>query len=656
MAERWAALPQRLRDRPQWAIAGADKVPMRADGQGRASVTAPNTWSSFTDACSAAARFNMDIGYILSSDDPFTCIDVDLKPTSPEVDRHRCTKIVETFDSYTEYSRGGLGVHVWLEGKIGQGVRRTKGDLGGVEVYSQERFIICTGNAVLQLPIKQGGKWLEMLVAEMRPAAGDSNIEEWVDEPERESDDVVLERALCAANSGKLKAHLEANWEIIGHSDHSTADMALLQMLSIYTGNNAQLKRLFLNSRLGQRDKATRRKDYVDRTIAKVRSLEIGHGSIEHGRDVAMSILVTTLTKLLRPSQQAMSATGPLRLISASEIMGRPPLRWIVHGVIPAAGIGAIFGPPGSGKSFLVLDLLGAIADGMFWFGLPAKAVPVVYVVLEGQGGLPQRIRAFQQANGPLGRFAFIEQQINLQDPEAVPMLVAAIKASDMQGGLVCIDTLAASAPGMDENTSKDMGAIIAALHALQAQLGGMVLVVHHTGKDSSRGLRGWSGLNGALDCSIEVSRATEDKADRRRAWEVAKSKDGRDGLRFQFELDTVELGPDLDGMMISSCIVRPGWEDGEPVAQSDAETDDFVWGWIKHEVDCGEKPSGRSLEKKRSHEYVASRRRLTQAQLRGAIERLLAAGRLKSVRSAGRGATWLQAVDLAASIPPATT
>lgn len=643
---RWSAIPQPLRELRQWVIAGANKAPLRADGKGAASTTDRATWSSFDEACIAASARGLDIGYVLSSDDPFTCIDIDVKPTTPAEDHERNRLIVETFDSYTERSRGGLGVHVWVEGKIGLGVRRTNGDLGGVEVYSQERYIICTGNVVLDRPIKHGGQPLEQLVSEMRPKPVNGAVEEWIDEPERDADDVLLDRAFRAANGGKVAAHFTADWHAIGHQDHSTADMALLQMLSIYTDNNAQLKRLFLRSQLGQRDKATLRTDYLDRTIAKVRALDRGAGSAEHGREVALSIMAGALLKALRPSGQHALPSSMLRLVSAGEIADRPPLKWIVHGVLPEVGVGALFGPPGSGKSFLLLDLLGAISDGGLWFGLPTKAVPVVYIALEGQGGLPQRIRAFQHANGPMGRIAFIEQQINLLEAGAVPALVEVIRESGMDGGVVCIDTLAASAPGMDENTSKDMGAVIAALHEVQAQLGGMVLVVHHTGKDASRGLRGWSGLNGALDCAIEVSRASDDKADSRRSWEVAKSKDGRDGLFFKFELDVIDLGFDHDGMRVSSCAVRPGWGDAQPVAQTDSETDAFVWSWVKYEVECGERPSGRSLDRKRNHEYVTSRRRITQLQLRGAIDRLLAAGRLVSVRSEGRGGPWLQAID----------
>jgi primase-polymerase (primpol)-like protein len=65
--------------------------------------------------------------------------------------------------------------------------------------------------------------------------------------------------------------------------DHSVADMALMQMLGHYTRNNAQLKRLFLGSALGQRDKAQKRQDYVDRTIRAVRAHEASGPNAAHG-------------------------------------------------------------------------------------------------------------------------------------------------------------------------------------------------------------------------------------------------------------------------------------------------------------------------------------------------------------------------------------
>ena len=51
------------------------------------------------------------------------------------------------------------------------------------------------------------------------------------------------------------------------------------------------------------------------------------------------------------------------------------------------------------------------------------------------------------------------------------------------------------------------MGQIIAAAKELQTFVGGLVVLVHHTGKDASKGLRGHSSLQAALDAAIEVRR-----------------------------------------------------------------------------------------------------------------------------------------------------
>jgi len=241
------------------------------------------------------------------------------------------------------------------------------------------------------------------------------------------------------------------------------------------------------------------------------------------------------------------------RLMTAAELAARPPVRWRLRDVLPEEGIGAIYGPPGSGKSFLVLDMLGAVAAGRQWFGYAARPAPVVYIALEGEAGIAQRLRAYQARRGETESMRFLATALDLRNQDDRAELVRAMKAAGLDGGVVCFDTLAASAPGMDENASSDMGEIIAALKAIQAELGGFVLAVHHTGKDSQKGLRGHSSLLGALDCSIEVSRN-----DDRREWRTAKAKDGRDGDAHPFRLDVVELGEDDDGYTITSCVIAP--------------------------------------------------------------------------------------------------
>jgi len=251
------------------------------------------------------------------------------------------------------------------------------------------------------------------------------------------------------------------------------------------------------------------------------------------------------------------------QLLTAAELAKRPPARWRVRGVLPLEGIAAIFGPSGSGKSFLVLDLLAAVASGAAWFGCRTKAAPVLYVALEGEAGIAQRVQAYQAKHGKVDAgFHFLLQSLDIRSATDRDDLVTAVQATGWSGGVLCLDTLNRAAPGMDENDSKDMGEAIAAAKAIHAAVGGVVLVVHHTGKDAARGMRGHSSLIAALDAAIEVSRDVD-----RREWKIAKSKDGSDGEAHQFRLDVVTIGKDEDdGEPITSCVVVPDEDVGERV------------------------------------------------------------------------------------------
>jgi putative DNA primase/helicase len=247
------------------------------------------------------------------------------------------------------------------------------------------------------------------------------------------------------------------------------------------------------------------------------------------------------------------AASNKYRLLSADDLCNAPPLRWLIRGVLPATGLAAVYGPSGSGKSFLTLDLCAAVANGSDWFGRRVYAAPVTYVCLEGETGLSKRVKAWRtKQREPLPEnLHFVTQPLDLRFADDVEAIGKAVTEAGCSGGLLVIDTLNRAAPGTDENSSKDMGELIEACKTLQGLTGSLVVLVHHTGKDAAKGLRGHSSLYAALDGAIEVSRD-----DSRRSWSVAKSKDDVDGEREAFKLTVVELGEDDDGEPVTSCVV----------------------------------------------------------------------------------------------------
>lgn len=242
-------------------------------------------------------------------------------------------------------------------------------------------------------------------------------------------------------------------------------------------------------------------------------------------------------------------------LLTADDLAKRPRMSWRVKGVLPQTGIAALVGPSGSGKTFLTLDLAAAVARGVSWFESRVNRAPVAYLALEGEAGIASRVAAYQAHHATRLRDAFrvVVERFELLSIGDVPALAESLKEAGIVDGLVVIDTLNRAAAGADENSSVDMGLLIAAATELQARVGGLVLIVHHSGKDATKGARGHSSLFAALDACIEVSRA-----DDRREWKLSKAKDGEDGKSYPFRLSVVEIGTDEDGDPITSCVVAP--------------------------------------------------------------------------------------------------
>lgn len=263
---------------------------------------------------------------------------------------------------------------------------------------------------------------------------------------------------------------------------------------------------------------------------------------LEGGSDAVRAVLSSTRKPPMRYS-----------LIPAAELMNTPPMEWRVHGVLPLLGLAAIYGPSGSGKSFLALDLAASLSSGQErWFGHQTRQCPVTYVCLEGTHGFAKRLEAWRKRNGDVSSsLGFITTPVNLLSEYDVVELADAIKLNGRHNGLVIIDTLHRAAPNADENSSADMGRIISAASRLQELVGGLVILIHHSGKKSSAGLRGHSSLHAALDTIIEV-----EKSDARHSWTVAKCKDGEDGRQCLFRLESVLVGKDNQGLDVTSCIV----------------------------------------------------------------------------------------------------
>lgn len=319
------------------------------------------------------------------------------------------------------------------------------------------------------------------------------------------------------------------------------------------------------------------------------------------------------------------------RLLTLSQLLTIKPEPYRVRGVLPARGVAAIYGASGSGKSFLALDLAMAISTGASpWFGRRVKGASTVYVALEGQAGLVGRMKAWKRQNpsadGAAIRFVLGDFQLTRWD--SVGRLQHEIHEGVGPGAVVFIDTLNQASPGADENSAAEMGTVINHANTLAQSLDALVVLIHHSGKDAGRGMRGHSSLFAAMDAVIEV---VQDK-DGQRSWRVVKAKDDALSAPHYFDLLPVPLGLDSDGEPVSSCVVQQTLVLPQPARVKQAPTGKrqvAAWNAIKND---GRQQFPRvELEGViRSAMQVESRRQLTAA--REALDKLISDGYLLEV------------------------
>ena len=253
------------------------------------------------------------------------------------------------------------------------------------------------------------------------------------------------------------------------------------------------------------------------------------------------------------------------------------PVEWLIQGVIPQRSFVALYAPPASFKSFVALDIAECIATGRPFLGNEiTRRGAVLYIAGEGHGGIGSRIKALKThhktpENTPV---YFLRRQVNLRSSKTdLQDLVAAIDdlkaVGEIEFELIIIDTLARSFGGGNENASEDMGSWITAAGAIQQRYTCGLLVVHHAGKDATKGLRGHSSLLGAVDTELEIIRI-EGADPPKGILHISKQKDGEDGQRIGFKMVEVTTGSSgvIDFEGASSLAVMPDKEIDTTVKQ----------------------------------------------------------------------------------------
>ena len=268
--------PAELRALPQWMVAGSGdasskeyKRPIDPKTGRWGSPTDPATWGTFEQAMASPYPLK---GFVFHASDPYSVIDLDTYKAKNEQVKNLHAEIARHAETYAELSQSGLGTHIIGFGSVAEGANN---EANSLEVYSNGRFMICTGKAVggIAQPLADIQPLLDYLYPLLKHG-GSKGAVNWRDLGEGEdsglTDAEVIERASNAENGDKFDRLCAGDLSDYG-GDHSDADAALIQFLCFYSTDNVQVARLFMMSRLAERDKA-HRPDYVPRTIAAMRA------------------------------------------------------------------------------------------------------------------------------------------------------------------------------------------------------------------------------------------------------------------------------------------------------------------------------------------------------------------------------------------------
>ena len=149
-------VPEQLVQLPQWCCWRAawrvdkqgegkwTKPPYQPDGR-PASSTDPATWAEFGECLLAYQLRGFDgIGFMLAKSAGIIGVDLDHCLDETGALEPKAQPIVDQFNSYTEVSPSGDGLHIFVFGTFPEGMTGRK--KGPIEVYAEGRYLTVTGH------------------------------------------------------------------------------------------------------------------------------------------------------------------------------------------------------------------------------------------------------------------------------------------------------------------------------------------------------------------------------------------------------------------------------------------------------------------------------------------------------------------------------
>lgn len=288
------------------------------------------------------------------------------------------------------------------------------------------------------------------------------------------------------------------------------------------------------------------------------------------------------------------------------------PVPWVIDSVLARGAVLGLFAERKAGKTTLVRDLVRSALDGSPFLGRFAVSLPAAEVVLfDTEMPLSTLHRQYQRAGvAHLDRLNLralrgVERSLDAR----VDAVRARWREQIAPGSLIVVDCLYSlfGALGVSENSDEVVG-VLAGLRTLATECDAAGLViVHHLGKDTERGARGHSSIEGFPDAIARIEMDGPPSADAARTF----SAYGRD---VSIEAGILSLGDDHR-------LTLGGNPRAEFIAARQQRENDAVWSLV-------ERHPGLSV-RGMSTLPVESRGKLSRDRIREAVDRLALTSRI---------------------------
>ena len=250
-------------------------------------------------------------------------------------------------------------------------------------------------------------------------------------------------------------------------------------------------------------------------------------------------------------------------------------INFVIQNLIPERSVGFIVGESGAKKTFCALQMAICVAKGHHFAGLPVRKGSVLYFAPEDADGVKERYAGWcysQNKNKPLDNLFIISQPVPLHRDRELMKFAAKFNASpffELEGNrpaLVVIDTYSANSAGQKvgeqwrepkdnepgrwvggepftENNNDQAAVLLSNAQKLAEALDCAVVILHHSGKDATRGGRGASALKANSAFEITLSKHKDRDLF---VFDHTKAKGSAMLERRAFRTKSVKLPPEL--------------------------------------------------------------------------------------------------------------